>query len=158
MSGELFRAKVDKWFTDKKSASSRFLSDADYHLIIEKLQSFSKKESKPSTSREYRWVSTLSVLEYGDGSTKLVRNPDRREVLPVSRLFDAIHEAHTLTGHGGRDKMTAFLKKDYWNVTSSSKCTWKPAGNARRNGLVRRSIWWCHRSFLINLTRVLRWI
>ena len=116
MSAALFKEKLANWLSTQTTNSSHFVNDADHHLMIKKLLAFSTANEKPSNSREFRWVASLTLVEYGD-TYKLVRKNGGKQVVPESRLFEVIHDAHVLSGHGGRDKLVAVLKKEFWNVT-----------------------------------------
>ena len=51
------------------------------------------------------------MVRYGGDAYKVVRKAGGLEILPASRLFEVIHEAHLISGHAGRDKLFAILKK-----------------------------------------------
>ena len=94
MSAALFKKRLSKLIGDRASKCSRFISDEVHSSIICKLEAFSKGEEKPRTSQEYRWVQSMAVVRYGEGARKLIRKGNGLEVLPESRLFEVMHEAH----------------------------------------------------------------
>ena len=116
MSSELFAEKLKRW-TSHQTDSNRYVSDEEHAEMIRKLLAFQREELKPCSSKDYRWIKNLAVAQYGSDAYKLVRKAGGLEVLPASRLFEVIHEAHLISGHAGRDKLCAILKQDFWNVT-----------------------------------------
>ena len=140
MSSELFAEKLKQWVSNQPNDSNRYVTDEEHAEMVKKLLKFSKEEEKPRSSKEYRWVRSLAVVRYGGDAYKVVRKAGGLEILPASRLFEVIHEAHLISGHAGRDKPFAILKKKIGTSHLTwSECTCPRASSARKNALALKS-------------------
>jgi hypothetical protein len=96
MSAVLFKERLSKLIGDRTSKCSRFISGEVHSSIICKLNLLQRRRKATDQPRvpTYRWVQSMAVVRYGEGARKLIRKGNGLEVLPESRLFVVMHEAH----------------------------------------------------------------
>ena len=76
----------------------------EHASIIHFFLAYEKGEIQASSPKHRRWLTTLSVTDYGV-TQKVIRKGTNLELVKTSVLFDKIHEAHMAEGHCVRDKM-----------------------------------------------------
>lgn len=94
------------------------MNKARYELLINKVKSLKIKSHKDGN--EYRFLKRYDVIDI-NGVTKLISPLTEEDTIKFfvndEDLFEVLNDAHTTTGHGGRDRMVKHLKTKYKNIT-----------------------------------------
>jgi hypothetical protein len=100
-----------------KGKNSKSVTQADYDGIVEKFNSLSSGRRKGIG--DFQVLKMYELFEEGDGTQFLVKKGSTRRIVPIGKVYDAVYYAHISTNHGGRDRMRAFIRNLFYNVTAS---------------------------------------
>ncbi|XP_063803341.1 KRAB-A domain-containing protein 2-like [Pseudophryne corroboree] len=116
---QLFYDCFQSLLSEKREDNSMYLTTEKYSEIIEQVK-IAKLEKKKS-SLSYRRLKRFQICCVGD-KEKLIAplsetSTSVQYYITNEDMYDVLHEAHVNTGHGGKHRMLAELKKSYKNVT-----------------------------------------
>lgn len=128
-SKEKFDEAIRKQMEAKTGKNAKLISTEQYKKLITEVKAAKAKTTK-KTSTDYRRLAKYAVVEV-DGEEKLIVPMKAGETqmkfyVHTGELHKVCHEVHLATGHGGRNKMEAFVKKGkYANVSQKVHQTFK---------------------------------
>jgi len=94
----------------------QLFTDQTLKATIQRWKELSSGVAKKETSADYKIITRYAVVNFGAESVLVKRGTETEldkveKYISLEAMYDVLLEAHTETGHGGRDKMVHRLKE-----------------------------------------------